>query len=520
FARNVLDFTVTGEDRNLRWDKADYDTWRIHPDGIQSLTVSFDYRADSLDNAMAWAQSDFVMFNGTNVFLYPEGRDLAFASTITFTTEPDWLVASGFTSNGRGAFIAADYHELVDMPVFIGSFDVDSAEVDGIWNRLVTYPVQAMQGPGRELLWEQIHKMMPPMHDVFGETPWDTYTTLLIFTEETPGGSALEHSNSHVGIYNPGFIGNPLLASITAHEIFHAWNVKRLRPAGMVPYDYSKTQETTLLWMSEGITDYYADIALVRGQIIPPQSFYQLTAAKIDEVGSTRAVALEDASLNTWIDPVDGTGYVYYPKGSLAGLLLDILIRDASNNLASLDDVMRALYERTYNEGTGFTTAQFWEAVELAALGLDVEEFHERYIDGRDPFPFQRTFALAGWRLLVDSATVPAFGMGMIPDSAGVKIVEVTPESLADDAGVEEDDYLLQIGGIEVADPSFAQQFQMRFGNAPGGTALDITVLRKGETLTLPGTLRYEEVVSYRIQEDPTASAKARRIRQGILTGR
>ncbi len=520
FARNVLDFTVTGEDRNLRWDKADYDTWRIHPDGNQSLAVSFDYRADSLDNAMAWAQSDFVMFNGTNVFLYPEGHDLAFASTITFTTEPDWLVASGFTSNGQGGFTAVDYHELVDMPVFIGSIDVDSAEVDGVWNRLATYPAQAMQGPGRELLWEQIHQMMPPMHDVFGETPWDTYTTLLIFTEETPGGSALEHSNSHVGIYNPGFIRNPLLASITAHEIFHAWNVKRLRPAEMVPYDYSQTQETTLLWMSEGITDYYADIALVRGQIIPPQSFYQLTAAKIDEVGSTRTVALEDASLNTWIDPVDGTAYVYYPKGSLAGLLLDILIRDASNNLASLDDVMRALYESTYQAGAGFTTAQFWEAVELVALGLDVQEFHERYIDGRDPFPYQRTFALAGLRLLVDSATVPAFGMGMISDSAGVKIVEVTPESLADDAGVEEDDYLLQIGGIEVNDPSFAQQFQMRFGNAPGGTALDITVLRNEETLTLPGVLRYEEVVSYRLQEDPTASGKTRRIRQGILTGR
>ena len=520
FARNVLDFTVAGEDRKLRWDKADYDTWRLHPDGVQSLTVSFDYRADSLDNAIAWAQSDFVMFNGTNVFLYPEGRDLDFASSITFTTEPDWLVASGFTSSGQGDFIAADYHELVDMPVFIGNIDVDSAEVDGIWNRLATYPAGAMEGPGRDLLWEQIHQMMPPMHNVFGETPWDTYTTLLIFTEETPGGSALEHSNSHMGIYNPAFIGNPLLASITAHEIFHAWNVKRLRPAEMVPYDYSKTQETTLLWMSEGITDYYADIALVRGQIIPPQGFYQLTAAKIDEVGSTPAVALEDASLNTWIDPVDGTQYVYYPKGSLAGLLLDILIRDASNNLASLDDVMRALYESTYKAGTGFTTVQFWEAVDLVALGLDVEEFHGRYIDGRDPFPYQRTLALAGLRLLVDSATVPAFGMGMIQDSAGIKIVEVTPESLADDAGVQEDDYLLRIGDIDVADPSFAQRFQMRFGNAPDGTALDITVLRNGATLTLPGTLRYEEVVNYRLEEDRTASAKATRIRQGILTGR
>ena len=520
FASNVLDFAATGGDRALRWDKSDYDTWRIHPDGIQSLTVSFDYEADSLDNAIAWAQSDFVMFNGTNVFLYPEGHGLDFASTLTITTESDWLVASGFTANEQGGFIAANYHELVDMPVFIGNIDVDSAEVDGIWNRLATYPAGAMQGQGRELLWEQIHQMMPPMRAVFGETPWDTYTTLLIFTEETPGGSALEHSNSHVGIYNPGFIGNPLLASITAHEVFHAWNVKRLRPTEMMPYDYSETQETTLLWVSEGITDYYADIALVRGQIIPPQGFYQLTAAKIDEVGSIRAVALEDASLNTWIGPVDGTRYVYYPKGSLAGMLVDILIRDASNNLTSLDNVMRDLYEHTYKAGNGFTTEEFWEAVGAAASGPELESFHARHIDGREPLPYQRTFALAGLQLLVDSATVPAFGMGMIQDSVGIKIVEVTPESSAEDAGVEEGDYLLRIGGLDITERSFAQQFQTRFGSALSGTAMEITVLRDSDTLTLPGELRYEEIVNYRLEEDPTSSAKATRIRQGILTGR
>ena len=109
-------------------------------------------------------------------------------------------------------------------------------QVGGKWNRLATYPAGAMSGPSRSLMWDQIGKMVPAMAAVFGEAPWQTYTTLMVFSDEVGGGSALEHSNSHVGIYNPGFIGNPLLASITAHEIFHGWNVKRLRPADLWPY--------------------------------------------------------------------------------------------------------------------------------------------------------------------------------------------------------------------------------------------------------------------------------------------
>ena len=103
--------------------------------------------------------------------------------------------------------------------------------------------------------------------------------------------------------------------------MLHAWNVKRLRPHQMVPYDYSRPQATELLWVSEGITDYYADLALVRGGIVPPQVFYQLTSGKIGDVGSTPPVALEDASLSTWIGPTDGTEYIYYDKGSLAGFI-------------------------------------------------------------------------------------------------------------------------------------------------------------------------------------------------------
>src|SRR5918995_1368156 len=157
-----------------------------------------------------------------------------------------------------------------------------------------------MTGATREQFKDQISRMIPPQAAVFGETPWDTYTNLLIFDRSYGGGSALEHANSHVGIYNPQFIGTPLLASITAHEIFHAWNVKRLRPADLWPYDYAEPQETPWLWLSEGITDYYADLALVRGGVVDSAGVLGLTGEKLAQVAAEPVAALEDASLSTW----------------------------------------------------------------------------------------------------------------------------------------------------------------------------------------------------------------------------
>ena len=213
-------------------------------------------------------------------------------------------------------------------------------------------------------------------------------------------------------------IGNPLLASITAHEIFHAWNVKRLRPAEMVPYDYHQAQPTPWLWVSEGITDYYADLALVRGGIIDSTQFLALTANKANTVDMTPPTALEDASLSTWIHPEDGSGYIYYPKGSLAGLLLDIQIRDASDNARSLDDVMRQLYQNTFKKGRGFTAADFWPEVSRAAGGRPFEDFLARYVDGRESYPFDRILPLAGMRVALDTLREPRLGS---TDRCGLK---------------------------------------------------------------------------------------------------
>ncbi len=518
FARNVSAFSARQNQAAIPWDKTDPDTWRVRVPAAGPVELRFQFRADSLDNAMAWARADFLLVNGTNVFLYPEGQGLDFPATVSVTTEADWQVATGMRVAGPRRYSATDYHELVDMPFFIGRLEIDSARVDGTWHRLASWPRGTFTGPARRLFWSQLERMQPVMSRVFGETPWTDYTTLLIFDSTYGGGSALEHANSHVGIYNPGFIGTPILASITAHEIFHAWNVKRLRPAELVPYRYDRMQPTTLLWVSEGITDYYADLALVRSGVIDSAVFLNVTLGKLTEVAEAPPVALEDASLSTWIHPTDGTHTIYYPKGSLAGLLLDILIRDASDNRQSLDDVLRGLYQSTYKQGgRGFTAAEWWSAVSQAAGGRAFEDFYRRYIDGREPFPWAETAPLAAVRYVADTISEPRLGLSTVSDERGEIVTTVVPGSSAADAGIEPGDQLVSIGAIKV-DPQFGVAFRAAYRRRIGET-VPVVVRRRGEERTLRLVIRSDVRIQERLEYDRRATLKAARIRHGILSG-
>jgi predicted metalloprotease with PDZ domain len=521
YARWIANFTPEAGGQPLVWDKLDYDTWRVRPNGAKSVSVRFDYLADTLDNAMAWSRPNFVLFNGTNVLPYPEGRGLNFPATVTVKTEPGWLIATGMQAvpQQAGSYREGNYHDLVDKPFFIGRMDYDSTQVEGRWTRLATYPAGMLSGAARSQTLDQLGKMIPPEAKVFQETPWQHYTVMMIFDSSYGGGSALEHTNSHVGIYNPGFIGNPVLASITAHEIFHAWNVKRLRPADMVPYKYDRTEPTVWLWVSEGITDYYADLAVLRGGIITPEMFLNVTGEKIAKVADAPPTALEDASLSTWIHPTDGSEYLYYPKGSLAGFMLDIMIRDASDNRQSLDDVMRELYRTTYKAGRGFTAADWWRTVSKAAVGKNFDDFYRKYVDGREPYPWDQVLPLAGLRIARDTVREARLGIATALDSTGgVLVSQVQPGSAAEEAGVKSGDVLLALGDIAVTDPTFGPKFRDRFGKQDG-QPLPIRVRRAGQEVTLNGKVRLVARLQSRLELDSTASGKAVRVRDGIFKG-
>jgi predicted metalloprotease with PDZ domain len=516
FARWVMDFSATGDGRLLSWSKQDYDTWRVEASGTKSMTVSFSYAADTLDNAMAWSRRDFLLFNGTNVFPYPEGHSLDYPAIVTVHTDPGWRVVTGMHAEGANSYRAENYHDLVDMPFFIGRFDLDSAQISGKWVRYATYPQGSVSGATRLTAWDQLKKIIPAEVAVFGETPWENYTVMQIADSSYQGASGLEHQSSHVDVVTQPAIGSQFQPSLYAHEIFHSWNVKRLRPAEMWPYVYDRPQPTPWLWVSEGITDYYADLAEVRGGVIDENGFYAATAAKMREVSDTRPVSLDDASIDTWIHPVDGTQYTYYAKGSLAGLLLDIMIRDASDNRQSLDDVMKSLYTSTYKAGRGFTASDWWSAVSKAAGGRSFTDFAARYVEGREEYPWDRIMPLAGLR--ASRSNAPRLGVYTVVDSAGVLVTRVEDNSSAAAAGVREGDYLLSVGDIPVTDEQFGEHFRAKFGTAAEGSGMPVQVRRAGANLTLNGKLRFapSEVI---LAAEPRATSKAVRIRNGILRG-
>jgi len=520
FARWVADFSPTTDGRQLKWDKLDYDTWRIRPAGAKRVRVAFEFQADSLDNAMAWSRGDFAFFNGTNVFLYPEGRALDFPATVRVHTESDWRVATGMRAGpDRDSFGEKNFHDLVDMPFFVGRFDLDSTSVSGVNVRLATYPAGQLAGAARAAFWDQYRTMFAPEAKVFGETPFSAYTTLVVFDSGFGGGSALEHQNSHLGIYTPAAIGELFFASITAHEIIHAWNVKRLRPAELVPYRYDAPEPTPWLWVSEGITDYYADLVLTRGGVMDSTGFLAATTDKILTVGNTVPVALEDASFSTWVHPTDGTAYIYYPKGSLAGFLLDILIRDASDGRRSLDDVMRELYRITYKAGgKGFGAAEWWGAVKRAAGGKDFTWFNDRFVDGREPFPWDSVLPLAGLRLVTDTIRIPRFGIETQTDSAGAKVTNVAPGGAGDAAGLKVGDVILRLGDIPVTGEESFAQFRTRYAGQEGAS-VPVRVRRDSTDLSLTATIRLATITNDRLTFDAQAGPKALRVRRGLLSG-
>jgi predicted metalloprotease with PDZ domain len=247
-----------------------------------------------------------------------------------------------------------------------------------------------------------------------------------------------------------------------------------------------------------------------------------LTSGKIDEVAEVPAVALTDASLSTWVHPTDGTGYIYYPKGSLAGFMLDVLIRDASDNHQSLDTVMRAVYTGTYKKGRGFTGSDWWGTVSRVAGGKSFADFNRRFVDGREAFPWDSILPLAGLRLVSDSVREPRLGIASTMDSAGnVRIMQVEPGSAAADADLQPGDILVSLAGIPVTADDFGAQFRARY--ASRGPSADSTVAvvvrRGGRTITARAPLQFRTRIVHRLEPDPQATPKAVRIRTGILHG-
>ena len=518
FARRVSQFSAQSNGTPLEWKKLDFQTWEITPRAAGPVRVSFNYLADAVDRAVAWTSPNFAFFNGTNLFLYPVGRGFNWPARVTVRTEQSWRVATGMDpAAGVNNFTAANYHDLTDMPFYVGRFAFDSTQIVGKWIRLAFYPAASLTPARRDRTFGWLRKFVPAHTAVFGEAPFRNYTVFQR-SDTVVNEGGLEHQSSQVDEVATSQLDAPYLHGLYSHEFFHAWNVKRLRPADMVPYRYDDAQPTTWLWVSEGVTDYYGGLGLVRGGVADSTGLFDFIANEIASVAGAPPTAVSDASLSPWINPTDGSGGLYYPKGGLTGFLLDIMIRDASNNHGSLDQVMRRLYDATYKHGRGFTGADWWGEVSRAAGGKSFTEFARRYVDGREPLPIDSVLRLAGLRSESDTVREPRLGILTSTDSTGVSITQLTPTGAAAAAGAHLGDRIVSIGDLSISNEDSFGALRARYARTTL-TTLPMTVRRGSETITLQLPVRLNTRVQTRVLPIPNAPEKAVRIRGGILRG-
>jgi predicted metalloprotease with PDZ domain len=541
FARRVSSFSPMVGGTPLAWRQLDFQTWQL--DGTKPgshVTVAFDYLADTIDRAVAWTRPNFGFFNGTNVFMYPVGRGFSWPAEVIIHTEPSWRIATGMTELPRRRiggmhhdydyeypFSARNYHDLVDMPFFVGQFDLDSVAVPGLegdrtdhWVRAATYPAGAVAGTRMTRMLGWLAKLAPVHAAVFRDLPWKTYTVLQV-SDTVVNGGGLEHQNSQLDEITLTQLDAPYLPWLYAHEMFHAWNVKRLRPADLVPYRYDDAQPTGWLWVSEGVTDYYAHLGVARAGISDSATLFAQLGATISQVADVLPTALPDASLRPWIKPTDGSGGLYYPKGALAGFLLDVLIRDASDNRRSLDDVMRGLYRSTYQQGRGFTPAEWWAAVARAggphAPRIAWADVRRRYIEGREAFPWDTVLPLAGLRLVSDTTQVVRFGILAATDSSGVRITFVRPGGAAASVGIKVDDVIDRVCDIDVRSDSSFDAIRSKYAGATG--TIPVVLRRDGQSMTVQLPIRTAPDIKTRLVPIADASPRAVRIRHGLVAG-
>jgi len=526
YARYVHGFTASTMDgRPLFWDKADKDTWRIATGGAGRVAVEFVTDPDSLALELSRAGRDFAYFNGTNLFLYPDGASLDFASDVYLQVPADWRIVTGLAGTGEpGHYRASSYDDLVDSPTFLGHFSLDSVVVDGRPVRFAMWPDTSLTPVLWDTLAVALRRIAGTQNRIMGGPPYDSYTVLVLAPAELEWAGGLEHRNSQLdaialGFFAPdrrrGTLGEFTLP-LLSHEFFHLWNVKRARPAAMWPYNYAHAQYTPLLWWSEGVTDYYADVTLARSGLWSVDQFVGGMNADVTQVEDAASiVSAEDASIDTWIKPVwvDESQY-YYPKGALLGLMLDIEIRRATGNAHSLDDVMRWLLANSWGRGRGFTTQDLLGAVR--GWYPDVDDFYRRFIQGREPLPYDSILPRGGISVQRRDNRIPTVGVTADrEEDGGVLIASVVPGSLAEEVGLRPGDVLLRVGDIATSGPVWPMALRIRYANA-ADRQVQVVFRRGSQEVTRSGALRVRIERSVLLRPDPSAPPLARAILAGI----
>ena len=524
--------------------RMDDQTWRVDLERTRhaGMSLMFSYKVFGNDLSGTFSQLDsrHANINGGCVFMYVANHKQE-PVALSINPPKGWRVVNGRTDKkDQTEFQFPNWDIMTDTPTEISPDWIDDTfNVDGKTYHVVVHSL-GNEGRKRPALVRDIEKVVRAETAMWGPPEFDSYTFLIHFANDGHSGDGMEHLTS-TQIIQPGALGDADTYGETldaiAHEFFHVWNVKRLRPIGLGPWDFTRPANTRGLWIAEGITNYYGHLMQRRAGIWDDKKLFSALSDQITEVENSpgsKLMSAEEASLVApFIDDAPhaqqtnlaNTSISYYPKGETIGIVLDLLIRGKTGGRASLDDVMRRMYEEFYLKspnatyylrGRGYADEDF-ERMTSQVSGADMSDFFKRYVRSVETLPYEEAFAQVGLRFVTEARLPVAVGISADEnETTELKISRVRPDSPASQAGLDVGDVITSFGGTKLSPANFLKTL----GRYKPGDRVALTVQRAQRTMQLTLTLGTPQILSYRIEENPNASAEAKALRAAWLNGK
>ncbi len=524
FAHRVRLVQAFNQDHKpLKVEKVDKQTWRVATQDAREVVLEYDVYANVLSPYDAQLNPHHGFINGAYIFMYPVGKK-NLPIQVKFQTPEDWHIATELTrTREKNIFDARNYDHLADSPVEAGTFRWLQFESKGAkFDVVIDGETAQFDEPELlQLLKRIVNFEIETMQDV----PFSHYTFIYHFPEGRSGGG-MEHAFSTAINLSAQEVSRRLedIANVSAHEFFHVWNVKRIRPSSLEPVDYTRENYTRALWFSEGVTSLYGAYTMVRSGIDKKEDFYRSLAETIQSEQERPAHVLqnvEESSLDTWFDKYPyyrrpENSISYYEKGEILGLLLDLTIRRETENRRSLDDVMRYLNREYAQKGLFFDDRSgIPDAVEKV-IGRRMDDFFDRFVRGVEEIAYDQFLNIAGLKLDLQSRNVGDPGFTVTQNFDGAPVVdEVLDASPADKAGVKSGDELVEVNGRAATRSALTV-----LSSLEAGKRLKIKVRRNGRVREVSFQTTGKTTIQYAIVESSDPSPLQAAIRNGILTGK
>ena len=514
YERSMSNLTIVDQEgREREWMELDPRAWEVETAGATSLRVSYDMK---VENDAADGKIPAIHMHSPAVFLYlEEARELPHRLSVNLPK--NWSFASGHRPSADGnGFRSPNFDVFVDCPMAVGDLEFHEFESHGRPIRVVLYGRTPSERDFNRADWlAKVAAIVNAGWDLMGDFPFEEYTFLFLFNN-IGGYYGLEHLNSTSIAYNwrtaqAGSLDG--LESVTSHEFFHLWNVKRIRPAQLGPFDYSQDVRTRDLWWLEGVTSYYTDVLLQRAGLRPDDWFLDAQARTFLAQYHSNGygiVSPERASWTVW-DPNPQARISYYDQGQSLGFLLDVEIRAATNNQRSLDDVVRFLDQWVRYPDPGYQPGDLERAVR-AVSGWDPSAFFARHFRGVVPYPWREVLPKAGVEVLFGEPGDAYLGFGADDD---LKLI-IREESAAFESGLRNGDKLLRINGTAVKSMDDLRAIVLDL--EPESIAT-IQVRRNGATKSISHQVTPRKRVLFKLTPETQPTPDAAAILDGILTG-